>query len=349
MSAPLVFISWQPYCSRSDNIARVLGGGASYKVYDERWGSRYGTIAFKYAIQAWQTWRLLRRDRPRVVVVMTPSTIACLPVWWYCLLHRARYVIDAHTAAFVVAPWQQILWLHRFFSRRAVTTIVTNEHFARLIESWGASATIVTDVPVRFARPEPRELPPGPRMTLVSSFTYDEPLAEFLAAAAAVPDVRFYVTGNYKKADPALVARKPANVEFTGFLSDGQYVGLLEASDAVLALTTYDHTMQRGAYEAIYLGKPVITSNFGLLRSAFPQGTVHVDATPEDIRRGIAEMRADLPRFQAGALALREAKWARAQGVFGELARRLGVELQWDAGPGAHSVDAAASSSVAGV
>ena len=79
---------------------------------------------------------------------------------------------------------------------------------------------------------------------------------------------------------------KPDNVRLTGFLPDSDYVGLILASDAVIALTTMDHTMQRGAYEAVYLGRPVITSNltmqgiYGLvgprLKSRFEQDTYRV-------------------------------------------------------------------------
>ena len=39
-----------------------------------------------------------------------------------------------------------------------------------------------------------------------------------------------------------------------------------------MALTTEDHTMLRGAYEAIYQGTPIIVSNSALLRVAFNEG-----------------------------------------------------------------------------
>ncbi len=45
----VVFISWAPYCSRSDNIARELGG-VSYMVYFPFFGSTYWTILFKYLL-----------------------------------------------------------------------------------------------------------------------------------------------------------------------------------------------------------------------------------------------------------------------------------------------------------
>ena len=159
------------------------------------------------------------------------------------------------------------------------------------------------------------------KMTLISSFTRDEPLAIFLKAASKLAEVQFYVTGDVKDADPWLIKNKPDNVEFTGYLSDSQYVGLLLASDAVLSLTTVDHTMQRGAYEAIYLGKPVITSNFEVLRSAFPKGTVHVDGNVDDIVRGIIKMRDNLRKYEAEAQQLKSEKLARWQTIENDLRR----------------------------
>src|SRR5688572_29702119 len=88
----IVFISWAPYCSRSDNIARELGG-VSYMVYYAGFGSSYWTILFKYLCQSIETLFLLLRDRPRCVVCMSPPVIALIPVWLYCAVFRRGYVI----------------------------------------------------------------------------------------------------------------------------------------------------------------------------------------------------------------------------------------------------------------
>ena len=63
--------------------------------------------------------------------------------------------------------------------------------------------------------------------------------------------------------------------------------------------------MQRGAYQAIYLGKPIITSNFEVLRENFNKGTIHVDMTVEDIVRGIGQMKNHLERYREEAKTLR--------------------------------------------
>jgi glycosyltransferase involved in cell wall biosynthesis len=331
MSRPkgTVFISWAPFCSRSDSIAARLGG-RSYMVYSPAFGSHYATVALKYLSQLVKTLRILFRERPSVVFVMTPPVSACVAAWLYAKVMRAAYVIDAHTGAFLDARWRPLLFLHKWFSRAARTTIVTNEYMERTVRGWGAHAMIVRDVPVCFAEPSAVELAPGVNMTLVATFTRDEPIGLFFRAAALVPDVRFHVTGNYTRADAALLAEKPDNVRLTGFLPDAEYVGLLLASDAVIALTTMDHTMQRGAYEAVYLGRPVITSAFDLLRRHFCKGAVHVENTEQGLAAGIRRMREGLPRFTAEVEELRRERLAEWVRVEMEL-RQLVMAASWSA------------------
>ena len=277
-------------------------------VYSPFWGSRYSTVVFKYLSQSFKTLKALFTHRPRVVLVMTPPVVACIPTWIYTKLTRAQYIIDAHSGAFLDKRWTSILFLHKFFSRHAALTLVTSEFWAELVSSWGANTKIVSDVPVCFEEPRYTKLQGRINMIFISTFTRDEPLREFLSAARQSPDIQFYVTGRLKDANPEVLNNAPKNVVFTDFLTNADYVGLLLASDAVICLTTADHTMQRGAYEAVYLGKPVITSNFGLLRKSFPAGTIHVGNNPEEIAFGILEMKHNLERYQREVQQLRVEK-----------------------------------------
>ena len=70
-------------------------------------------------------------------------------------------------------------------------------------------------------------------------------------------------------------------------------------------LTTRDNTMQRGACEALSLSRPIVTSDWPLLRSYFAQGTVHVDNTAAGIRSGIAQVLKDRERFETEIVGLR--------------------------------------------
>ena len=317
----VLFISWAPFCSRSDNIARELGG-RSLMIYHSFWGSNYVTVLLKYFTQTCSTLALLLSERPRVVFVMTPPVIACIPVMLYCAIFRARWVMDAHSATFNNARWQALTFLTKMLARSAATTVVTTPHWQKLVQSWGARSDIIQDVPIAFAKASDFTPPPGHNIAVVCTFTFDEPVESIFRAAAKAPEIRFHVTGNAKRASREVLALKPANLELTGFLPDSDYVALLQRCTAVMCLTTLDHTMQRGAYEAAYLGKPIVTSDFGLLRQAFPIATVYVKDDPDAIAAGVREMCANAVKYTKEAQDLRETKlsiWAQVKTRLGEL------------------------------
>jgi len=323
MAGPnLTYISWAQSCSRSDHTARELGG-RSHMVYASRFGSRASTILFKYATQWIETSRILARETPDAVFVMTPPVFAALPAFLYAWRRKKRVVLDAHSAAFLHPRWRWLQWLQRLLCRRAATTLVHNEHIASLVSQAGGRVTLVPDVPIVFSATERPVRPAGFVIAAVCSFNYDEPIAAIWGAAERSPDVTFFVTGNARHLNAGLAANLPANIRLTGFLSDAAYGGLLTDADAVLTLTTRDHTMLRGAYEAIYQGTPVIVSDWGLLRSAFPEGAIHVSNTPEAIAQGITALRAGYAEFKAGAARLRDAKRQRWAGVRAEIEERI--------------------------
>ena len=311
-SAPprVTYISWAESCSRSDHTARELGG-RSHMVYLPRFGSRASTVAFKYLGQWIDTARILRQERPDAVFVMVPPIVAALPAFWYAWRHGKQVVLDAHTAAFLHPRWRRLQWLQRALSRRAATTIVHNEHLAELVRGAGSRATVVPDVPIVFAEREPFARPQGFVVAVVCSFNPDEPLRAMLEAARTLPDVRFFMTGNPRHFPAELKGLVPSNVTLTGFLSTPAYGGLLTDADAVMTLTTRDHTMLRGAYEAIYQGTPVIVSDWPLLRQAFDVGAVHVDNSAVQIAAAIGTIRQHQQEYREQASTLRQKKLAQ--------------------------------------
>jgi glycosyltransferase involved in cell wall biosynthesis len=293
-------------------------------VYLPQFGSRPSTVVLKYAGQWLKTGRILRSERPDVVFVMTPPVFAALPAFWYARRTGASVVIDAHTAAFLLPRWRMFQWLQRALCRSAATTLVSNQHLADLVRATGGHATVVPDVPVIFERRANFQRPPEFTVAAVCSFDYDEPVEAIFDAAGQLPDVRFFVTGNAKRLSPALASRIPPNLTLTGFLTTESYGALLADADAALVLTTYDHTMLRGAYEAIYQGTPVIVSDWPLLRDAFPQGAIHVDNSRAAIVSAVREMNRDHARYTSGARLLRDAKLRRWESTRRAILARIG-------------------------
>lgn len=335
----IIFVSWAANCSRSDHLARLLGG-KSYMIYAEWLGSHPATVWLKYAIQSVQTLWLLFHKRPAVVLVMVPPIFAACPVYLYCKLTGSRFVTDNHTAAFTMRRWERLKFLHGWLEKRAACNIVTNEQIHQVQQDWGVPAEkvlLIGDLPAQFleietppffreARLQARKSTPAAAdeargngffaVTAVCSFNPDEPMDNILQAAEALPEVTFYCTGKLKDAPPDILTRKPKNVTFTDFLSVPHYAGLLKESHGVMVLTTRDHTMQRGAYEAMALGTPIITSDWPLLRRTFARGSLFVDNSPPSIVAAVRQLKTDWAKYKAAIQvqrAQRLAAWAEKE------------------------------------
>ena len=308
-----VFVSWTKHSTRSASFAQAVGATPHW--YNQ--GGRLGPL--KYVIRGTLMLSMLLRERPSVVFCMNPPPFIALTAWLYTLFFNAKFTLDSHTGAFDRKRWVMLTPLHRFAARRAAFSTVTNQELATRIESMGGKAVVVPDIP--YTMPEGEYAVAKNRFTVAFICTYcdDEPVIDMLKAAKLVPNVQFYVTGDTRKVTPEMEAARGDNVLFTGYLSNEAYAGLLRSVDAILVLTLFDFTMQRGGSEAVTLGKPLITSDQSTLRRIFHLGAVHIPNTPEGIKSGVETVRADLPRYQREILELKEERQQRWNRIHDEL------------------------------
>lgn len=303
----IIYISWQPYCSRSDNTARELHG-ISYKIYYNIFGSNYYTILLKYFFQTIKTSIILIKETPDIVIVMSPPVFANIIVYIYCKLFFKRYIIDAHTGAFKDNIWKNVQFLQKFFSKKALFSIITNQYLAEIVKHWEGDYLIIPDIPIIPSEIIPASLKAGINITLINTFSPDEPLDVFLEATRKLPEINFYITGKINKKTATYTNNIPKNVTFTNFLPEANYYGQIVSSDLVVVLTTRDQTMLRGAYEAIYLNKPVIISNWNVLRKNFAKGAIFIDNSVNGIESGIKEACSKLEQLTTEAKDLRKNK-----------------------------------------
>jgi len=319
-----LFIVWHSHSRRgqllSDKLQMKL-----YRVHALK--RRYFLAPLRYILQTIKTLMILVREKPRLIFVQNPPIFAVVAVYIYARLWKAKYIIDSHTVGLLASWWKWTLPLHAFLSRRAITTIVTNEHLKALVNSWGANAFIVGDIPTTFPQGKPFSLNAKFNIAVVNTFSPDEPLEEVLKAAATLPEVQFYVTGNLIRAKKSLFKNKPDNLEFTGFLPDEEYLGLLQAAQAIMVLTTDNHTMQRGACEAVSLGKPIITSNWPILREYFAKGTIHVDNSAPSIRKAVIKMEKEKEKLQDEVLLLKQERWQEWRHKHAEIIKLIENDL----------------------
>lgn len=305
---------------RSKLLAKEIQMPAPIYLYSTRWKAAW-TAPLRYAFHGIQTLRLLFQKRPRVVIVQSPPSFAILFVALYCKMTNSRYIVDAHSDAFQRGIWTRPRWLYNWITRNAALTLVTDHFFCTMIEQKGGRAMVLRD-PVASTPFLPIQRREQFSVTVVNTFAPDEPLEAVLQAAASLPDVSFSITGKCSRANPALLQQAPSNVVFTDFLPDEAYYQLLRSSHAVMSLTTRDHTLQCGACEALSLERPIITSDWPLLREYFCNGTVHVDNTPDGIRRGIESLKRDYNRYEAEVVELRQMRrqeWQQQSAKLAEL------------------------------
>jgi hypothetical protein len=140
----------------------------------------------------------------------------------------------------------------------------------------------------------------------VGSFADDEPLAEILEAARSCPagSVQLFISGRISKASRAIIENAPRCVTFTDFLSDDGFNRLLGKVDLVFVLTTAEHTLLCGCYEAVAAGAALVTSRTRVLEEYFG-GAHHIENTSHDIRTALLMPRENVDAIRTRVLEMR--------------------------------------------
>lgn len=316
----VVFVAWLKHDERTALVGKHLGAD----VYFIQWGARkWYTVPFRYLWQAFLTWPLLMREKPDVVLVQIPPIPSAIVVYLYAKLFNKQYILDTHSNSFKSKVGRLTQGLHAFLSRNALTTLIHNSDFEETVASWNAPLLRLGYTPDEYPEGTPYDFVEGAfNVVFVCTFSVDEPVENVLEAARMLPDVHIYITGNYKRA-PQYLENKPDNVTFTGYIDHEEFIGLLRGTDVIMDLTTQDSTVLMGGYEAISLEKPLVTSDWPILRQYFDRGTIHTDNTPQGIADGIRQSQAELESLQSDIAELHTELLAEWDEHFGELQRLI--------------------------
>jgi glycosyltransferase involved in cell wall biosynthesis len=325
------FVSWVPFSGRSQAFIDEFGLAPIYVSYLKTEQPLMAPL--KYGPQLLTTLRRLAETRPELVFVMDPPPFATAAVFLHCLRSKARYVMDCHSGVFEGNRWRWSLPLQRFFGRRAAAVIVTNPADAAAASSWPANAIIMGDPPPVAASVPDDTVPlrsganKPPLVFVIVRFGKDEAIEQTLEAARRLPNVRFLVSGDARRARPEWLTGHPANVRFTGWLRHTEFLRYVRVANAVLTLTTQENAILQGGWEAMFMGQPLITSNSPVLRWYFGQGAVFVDNTARGIAAGVDQALAredELRREMRGLRAEKARGWRNERQ---QLERLLGAEF----------------------
>lgn len=319
-----IWITWE-----SHRRTRELAAALDCDLYTLTSNLPYGMRVLYLSLR---TVNLLARRRPRLLFAQNPSLVLAALACFLRPLLRYKLVIDRHSNFILrtLTPPRAMGWvfghLSRYTNRHADLTVVTNEVLLKLVEEWHGHGFVLQDKLPAMDRAVPWPLRGRRNFTFVSTFSTDEPLRAVVGAARLLPpDLVVYITGDTARADPALVRDAPLNVEFTGYLSEDRYQGLLAVSDAVLGLTTRPHTLLCCAYEAVALHRPLILSRHEDLLAYFHRGVVPTDNSPEALAAAMQEAAARRDELATESAALAEVlsrDWeAKFSALLAEVAR----------------------------
>jgi glycosyltransferase involved in cell wall biosynthesis len=256
----VILITWMKDQPRSAGLARALGAEAIWMPW------AWPRLPWPRRILSWlrsagRTASVVRRAAPgTLVVAMSPPVFNPLVAWAACRRRNdLTFAIDLHSGALNDPNWSWAFGLQRWLIARSDAVIVTNREIIRGVDV-GASRVIAMHDP--WAPDEPAAVAEiaHPYALFPASGMPDEPV-EALADAARLLEgrVQIVVTG---RARPELSGTP---VVSTGFVPEADFEGLLREADVVLALTTREGTMQRAAYEALHVGRPLVCSDTAIL------------------------------------------------------------------------------------
>jgi glycosyltransferase involved in cell wall biosynthesis len=313
----VIAVAWAAGQPRTAALARALGGDAVFLT--SRLPGRPATAPLRHLSAAVRTWRLLERRAPAAVLVVAPPVAAPMVAALWCRLRQRPLVVDCHTGAFHARRWAWARPLYRLLLPGCRAVLVHTGEALALVQSWGARGLLLPDdVPDDVPDPDCPNGPDGRATVLVAgSLDENEPVGETLAAAALAPEVRFLVTGDPRRVRRGVRASAPPNVVFTGFLPHPRFLAEMREAGAVAAFSTDPHIMNRAAFEAVGLGRPLVLSDLSGLRERFGRAALFApnrpDAMADAVREALAEraelgarsraLAADLRRQHHGALA----------------------------------------------
>lgn len=304
MRGNAIFISWIRYHGRSDGLAKALGIDSFFVTG----GS--GPAPLRY-IRAWfETRRLIREQQPNTIVVMQPPVIALLCVAT-STRKTTRIVGDLHTGVFTDPKWKWALPLTLKVLRKRGIAVVTGQELAKQARDRGVTTLEMHDMIEPIAHEDSVADDPAvdnvlsEKYALVPlAYAFDEPIGELIEAARNHPDTKWVLTG---RPPEEIRESAPANVHFTGFVSNEDYARLVENASVMVALTTQENTMQRVGYEAIGNGIGLVTSGTRVLREFFGDAAAYVEPTAESIGPVVSHAVVEADDMRARIVQRREA------------------------------------------
>jgi glycosyltransferase involved in cell wall biosynthesis len=253
-------------------------------VHKSRW-LKYPTLIMK-------TLQIVFGKKIDLLFVQNPSIVLSLVAVLLKQMTNLRVIVDAHNAGIYPLEGRHTLLnaVAKYIAKNATHLIVSNTYLAKTVSDWGGKPFVMPDpIPELHPNHTEKNTSDKPYFFFICTWADDEPYTEVIEAAALLGDqFNVYMTGNYrKKLSPATLSKISSNVKLLGFVSEPDYVNYLANAFAAIDLTTRDHCLVCGAYEAIALLVPAIISDSIVNRETFPQGFVYTQNDANSIYKAM--------------------------------------------------------------
>jgi len=279
-----VFIAWAKTSRRSESLSKSLKANL-YLIHYKFKVKKYFFI--KYVYLSLKTLMILLKQTPDFIFAQNPPLFCPLVCLIYAKIFKKKIIVDTHTKEWKTL-FDRFWYWNRFIMNKSNMVIVTNQYLINKLAYDDVNFFVLQDrIPVLPKYKKMALEKSGFNIGVVNTFSDDEPIDQILITAKSLPYINFYITGNTAHAKKHFLKNKPENVFFTGFLPENKYIGLLRAVDAVMVLTTRNYTVLSGAYEAISIGKPIIISDWPVLRKYFNMGAVYTNNNWKSIKKAI--------------------------------------------------------------
>lgn len=321
----IIWISWERQ-RRSISLAKLLN--AEYFEYDHSMPA-----ILRYAISSVQTMLTLVKHRNAIVVVQNPSLVLALLAVASKSIFRNLLIVDRHNDPYLVregAAADRLATLlcnaSAYTLKKAELTLITNRDLESFVTRHGGEAFILPDpLPELgdYSGFSPTVVNREFSLLVSASWAVDEPIGAIVAAAAGLPNIRFYISGKPNGSRHRLPITLPSNVVFTGFLCEADFYSLMWRVDAVVSITTRYAAIVCGGHEAIALGKPFITGNNNALKRHFRSAGLYCDGSVSSIQSSILYLQSHYRQQTNAVLAFRESYPPQWNATFAALLQRI--------------------------
>lgn len=306
------FLDWRPHNRRAETLAEDLQ--ATLWLAPDRL-RRKSLAPVRYGFLLIRTLKILLDNRPDIIIATSPPSLCPIVVYVYSRFARCKYVVDAHHLATTGFWWRFPFGarFNRFIMRKAIATLVHNQAIERLARAEGIRAiTLETKIPELQADASSISASATFSVLTPCSFDPDEPISAIYEAAASLPSLTFYLTGDRKRLNAGLRKRAPRNVILTGFMTQEEYDSLLRRCDVVLAMATNDYPVRpRAASEAIAAGKPLVASRNEATEIHLGNAAILVRNTATDILQALEGVQERYELYQSATEEVRQERRER--------------------------------------